>query len=165
MLVTGSWRFKDNFQNNYTNSLGKAGDPACWITPCFYPNWNLLDPNDWIQKQPLQRALALVGASAVPAATPCGKNLSCIGMQLNAWMRGDTTRIALQFHRKKKKTIETWSVCNHRSFRIDRNVSTALFLFFRYPTYTLGWSELHAHSPTSWSPAHRRLAAWLCPKP
>lgn len=36
-----------------------------------------LDPNDWIVFVNPCWALALVGASAVPAATPCGKNLSC----------------------------------------------------------------------------------------
>ena len=34
-------------------------------------------PNDWIVFVNPCWALALVGASAVPAATPCGKNLSC----------------------------------------------------------------------------------------
>ena len=47
-------------------------------------------------------------------------------MQLkNAWMKKE---ISSQNCRQKltEKHIETWiSVCNHRSFRIDRNVSTA----------------------------------------
>ena len=86
------------------------------------------NPNDWIVFVHPCWALALVGASAVPAATPCGKNLSCIGMQLkNAWME----RLKRRYHQNCRqkltgKHIETWiSVCNRRSFRIDRNVSTA----------------------------------------
>lgn len=70
-------------------------------------------------------ALALVGASAVPAATPCGKNLSCNWNATKKCMdeKGDITKIAGKL---TGKHIETWiSVCNHRSFRIDRNVSTA----------------------------------------